>query len=106
MPGLAANPADPLNCRNEERFEPGLNFRNRCPVVIGGLTSFETFLVVVAAHDAHREVERVKLKALHSNFIVEGARLFGGPQNQQVEETTRSIQLHAMVGHMRFSTEE
>ncbi len=76
--------------------------------IIGGLTSFATSWLTqrTQLRHAHREAERVELKALYSDFITEASRLFVDALTHQAEEFTGLVGLYAMAGRMRLVSDQ
>jgi hypothetical protein len=75
---------------------------------IGGLTSFATSWLTqrTQLRHAHREAERLELKALYSDFITEASRLFADAVTHQTDEIAGLVGLYAMVGRMRLISDE
>jgi hypothetical protein len=75
---------------------------------IGGLTSFATSWLTqrTQLRHAHREAERVELRALYSDFITEASSHFAEALTHQTEEITGLVGLYALIGRMHLISDQ
>jgi hypothetical protein len=76
--------------------------------IIGGLTSFATSWLTqrTQLRHAHREAERVELKALCDDFITEASRLVIEALTNKTDDITGLVGLYAMVGRMSLVSDQ
>jgi hypothetical protein len=79
--------------------------------IIGGLTSFATSWLTqrTQLRHAHREAERVELKALCDDFITEASRLVIEAltnKTDDIDDITGLVGLYAMVGRMSLVSDQ